>query len=81
MLALGPEDVVLDVGLLLAVIAQNFNYFVSELLRHRGGLDLGVKLAVLRPHVAEGLGAERALVLVLAELFEASFVEGMPTNG
>ena len=33
----------------------------------------------MHPHVAETLGAERTLVLVLAQVLEASLVQGVPT--
>ena len=52
-LTLRPEDMVDYFTLLAAVIAKDLHDFVFEFLRHWCSFDLGVKLSVLHPHVAE----------------------------
>ena len=71
---------VLDIGLLLTVVTQDLHDLVPEFLRHRGCLDLLVQLSVLGPHVAETLGAQGALVLVGAQVFEADHVHRVPAD-
>ena len=54
-----------DLTLFAAVIAEDVDTLVSELLRHERCLYLVIKLTVLDAHITERLEAEWALVLVL----------------
>ena len=67
-------------ALLLAIVAQNAYYLIFHFLGHWGGLDLRVEMAIVNPHIAKGLRAERALVLVLAQIGKAGLVEGVTTG-
>ena len=62
---------------LTAVIAENLNLFVSELIRHGCVLYFVVQLSVVHCHITEALETERALILVFGQLLKAASVHIM----
>ena len=68
-----------DFTSLTAVVAENLNLLVSELIRHGRVLYFVVQLSVMHSHVTEALEAERALILVLGQLLKATSVHVVTT--